>query len=184
MAATPPTTDEVRPAHCAGCGCASRPTGASLNIHGHGGRDRSVLGVLGVGEPAGSVVVFGRRYRCQRCGCVMLVVPRELSVRRRYTLPAILLALAGFGLGESTTSLRARLAPGSTFETGWPAVRRWLRAVAAGKLLRWIRGVSELAGRALAERVSAVLAEASGRDVRSASFEARVWAGVMASSHS
>ena len=75
-------------------------------------------------------------------------------------------------------------AAGKSFDEGWPALGRWLRAVAAGKLLRWIRGVSELAGRALAERVSAVLAEASGVDARSASFEARVWAGVMSSSRS
>ena len=143
-----------------------------------------MLGVLGVGERAGSVVVSGRRYECQRCGCVMLVVPRDLTARRQYALVTIALALAGFGGGESATSLRTRLAPGSTFETGWPALRRWVRAVATGKLFRWIRGVSELAGRALAERVSAVLAEASGRDVRSAPFEARVWAGVMASSQS
>lgn len=143
-----------------------------------------MLGVLGVGEAAGGVVVSGRRYQCQRCGCLMLVVPRDLSARRRYALASIALALAGFGLGESATSLRARLAPGSTFETGWASLRRWVRAVAAGKLFRWIRGVSELCGRALAERVSAVLAEASGRDVNRASFEARVWAGVMASSQS
>jgi hypothetical protein len=184
VAATPPTTDEVRPTHCVACGCASRPAGGPLAVHGHGGRDRWVLGVLGVGAPAGSVVVSGRRYACQRCGCVMLVVPRELSPRRRYALVAIALALGGFGAGESATSLRARLAPGTTFEAGWASLRRWVRAAAAGKLFRWIRGVSELAGRVLAERVSVVLAEASGRDVRSASFEARVFAGVMSSSGS
>lgn len=141
-----------------------------------------MLGVLGVGERPVAVVVFGRRYRCQRCGCVMLVVPREISPWRRFALATIALALAGFGLGESAARLRLRLAPAQTFEPGWASLGRWVRAVAAGKLFRWIRGVSELAGRALAERVSVVLAEASGLDGRSASFEARVWAGVMASS--
>jgi hypothetical protein len=158
--------------------------GGGLGIHGHGRRDRWVLGVVGLGEPAGSVVVVGRRFRCLGCGCVMLVVPREVSPWRRYALGTIVLALAGFSLGETAQALRARLSPGKSFEEGWPALGRWLRAVATGKLLRWIRGVSELAGRALAERVSAVLAEASGVDARSASFEARVWAGVMSSSRS
>jgi hypothetical protein len=51
-----------------------------------------------------------------------------------------------------------------------------------GKLFGWIRGVSELAGRALAERASAVLAEASGISARAATLEARVCAGVMSSS--
>jgi hypothetical protein len=114
----------------------------------------------------------------------MLVVPCEVLPWRRYALGTIALALAGFGAGEAVRALRARLAPGASFEEGWPALGRWLRAVAAGKLLRWIRGVSELCGRALAERVSTVLAEASGVDGRSASFEARVWAGVMSSSRS
>lgn len=184
MAATPPTTDEVRPAACVACGRAGRPVGGPLGIHGHGGRERWVLGVLGLEERPGSLVVLGRRFLCLGCGCVMLVVPREVSPRRRYLLGTIVLALAGFGLGETAGSLRARLAPGRTFDEGWPVLRRWLRAIAAGTLLRWIRGVSELAGRALAERVSAVLAEASGVDARSASVQARVWAGMMASSRS
>lgn len=166
------------------CGRAGRPVGGPLGIHGHGGRDRWVLGVLGQDERAGSVVVFGRRFRCLACGCVMLVVPCDVLPWRRYSLGTIVLALAGFSLGEASRDLRERLAPGKSFDEGWPALRRWLRAVTAGKLLCWIRGVSELAGRALAERVSAVLAEASGIDARSASFEARVWAGVMSSSRS
>jgi hypothetical protein len=184
LAAPPPTTDEVRPARCVACGCASRPVGAGVALHGHGGRDRWVLGVVALGERPVDVVVRARRYACQRCGAVLLVVPRELGPARRYALVAIALAIAGVAMGEPATKLRARLAPGATFETGWASLGRWLRAVAAGKLLRWIRGVSELAGRALAERVSAVLAEASGRDVRSAPFEARVVAGVMSSSES
>ena len=142
------------------------------------------MGVLEVsGKPTCSGI-SGRRYLCKSCGCVMLVVPRELSPWRRYTLVTIALALADFGAGVSTAALRARLSANHTVDPGWPSVRRWLRAIAAGKLFRWIRGVSELSGRALAERVSAVVAEASGFDSRSMSFEARIIAGVMASSES
>jgi len=139
------------------------------------------MGVLTLGAVPVAVAISCRRYVCA-CGCVMLVVPRELSPWRRYTLVTIALALAGIAACESARALRARLAPGSTFEEGWPSLRRWLRAIMEGRLFRWIRGVSELAGRRLAERVSVVIAETSGLDVRSASFESRIVAGVMSSS--
>ena len=153
-------------------------------MQGHGGRDRCVMGVLELGGRAVCVSVRARRYRCIACGCVMLVVPRSVAARRRYTLATIALALLARAGGESAGAVRARLAPGSTFETGWPVLGRWLRAVREGRLFRWIRGVSELSGRALAERVSAVVAEASGVSARTDSAEARVWAGVMATSAS
>lgn len=184
LAAPPPTADEVRPVHCVACARASRPVGASLVLHGHGGRGRHVMGVVGPGERPASIEIEGRRFACQACGCVMLVVPRDLGPWRRYTLATIALVLAGVAEGVPVEQLRSRFAPGSTFEAGWSSPRRWLHAVAAGKLFRWIRGVSELAGRALAERVVAVIAEASGSNARSASFEDRVWAGVLSSSES
>jgi hypothetical protein len=140
------------------------------------------MGVLVPDAAPVALSISCRRYVCVACDCVMLVVPREMSRLRRYTLVTIALALTGSGRGERATQLRARLAPGATFEEGWPSLRRWCRAIAVGRLFRWIRGVSELAGRRLAERVSAVLAEASGIDGRSASFEQRVIAGVMSSS--
>jgi len=80
------------------------------------GRDRVVMGVLDVGGAAVCVAVAGRRYRCVECGCVMLVLPRELSPWRRYSLTTIALALAGFAAGETAGRVRARLAPGVTFE--------------------------------------------------------------------
>ncbi len=184
LGAPPPTADEVRPVHCVGCARASRPVGGPLVVHGHGGRDRHVMGVHGPRERPVSISVEGRRYACQICGCVMLVVPRDLGPWRRYTLATIALVLAGAADGVRAEQLRARYAPGTTFESGWASPRRWLRAIAAGKLIRWIRGVSELADRALAGRVAAVLAEASGSNARSASFEDRVFAGVMSSSDS
>lgn len=139
------------------------------------------MGVVELGARPVTTTVLGRRYVCVLCGCVMLVVPRELAARRRYSLTTIALALARFAVGVTATSIRGGVAPGTTFEEGWPTLRRWCAAVREGRLLRWIRGVSELAGRALAERVSAVLAEASGVDARSASFEQRVWQGAFSS---
>lgn len=139
------------------------------------------MGVITLGGRPVAMSISCRRYICA-CGCVMLVVPRELSSWRRYTLVTIALALAGVAACESARGLRARLAPGSTFEEGWASLRRWLRAITHGRLFRWIRGISELAGRRLAERASVVIAETSGLDVRSCSFESRVIAGVMSSS--
>lgn len=112
---------------------------------------------------------------------MMLVVPRELSASRRYTLTTIAIALLRFGADDDATLIRERLAPGDTFELGWVSLRRWCRAVAESRLFRWVRGVSELSGRALAKRVSVVLAEASGLDARHSSLEERVVAGVMSS---
>lgn len=158
--------------------------GGPLRVLGHGGRDRVVMGAVAAGDKPMVVAVSCRRYLCIACGCVMLVVPREVGALRRYTLITIALSLASFGAGASATRIRARFAPGETFEEGWPSLRRWCRAVAEGRLFRWIRGVSELEGRRLAERVSVVIAEASGIGARHASFEARVIAGVMSSSSS
>ena len=163
-----------------GCCCASRPVGGPLAIHGHGGRERVALGLL---EPTGravSVVVLARRYACCRCNCIMMVVPRDLGPWRRYTLATIALAMVGYAEGECLASLRRRLSPDKTFEEGWPSVHRWLRAVQEGKLFRWIRGVSELSGRRLAERVAAVLAAESGNSNAQASIGPLAWEGVMA----
>lgn len=112
----------------------------------------------------------------------MIVVPRELSPRRRFTSVTIALALLHFAEGASATKTRQRFSAGSTFEQGWASLRRWCRGIAEGRLFRWIRGVSELAGRALAVRASAVIAEASGLGARQASPEERVFAGVISSS--
>jgi hypothetical protein len=54
-----PCVDEVRPAHCAGCGAASRPVGSGVELHGHGLLVCQVRGALAVGERPG---VFGMRF--------------------------------------------------------------------------------------------------------------------------
>lgn len=148
---------------------------------GHGARGRDVYGVLKLGAAPVATAVSCRRYRCV-CGCVMIVVPRELSPRRRFTLVTIALALLQLGAGASPTHIRRALAPGTTFEEGWASLWRWCRAIADGQLFRWIRGVSELSGRRLAARVSVVLSESSGLNARHGSLEERVVAGVNSSS--
>ena len=39
-----------------------------------------------------------RRYRCSACGCVMIVVPAEMTAHLRYSLSAVLWALALWSL--------------------------------------------------------------------------------------
>lgn len=138
-------------------------------------------GVLSVGARPVVTAVSCRRYLCA-CGCVMLVVPSEISRQRRFTLLTIALAFLRFGEGLRVGAIRKELGPGATFEEGWPTLRRWCRAFTEGRLFRWIRGVSELAARALARHVAAAIAVGSGHDSRTHSLEERVVAGVMASS--
>ncbi len=106
-------------------------------LHGHGLRERVMLGPEVAGGPPVERVVMCRRFRCTACGAVVLVVPRAVLRRRRYTANAIALALALWGhfTGSTTAeAVRERVAPGEFFEGGWRSLRRWTRAVVAGTL--------------------------------------------------
>src|SRR4051812_15898103 len=89
-----PTVDEVRPAACVVCGAAGRPAGAPLGLHGNGPRDRQFRGPPAPKEAPAMVVLPTRRYECQHCHAVLMVVPSETVPRRHYTAAAIAFALA------------------------------------------------------------------------------------------
>jgi len=130
-----PHVDEVRPAHCAGCGAASRPVGEVLAIHGHGLLLRQVRGVLSLQDQPGMVVVSVRRYACQRCRAVMTVVPAGMLARRQYSGPSIAVALYLWLLaGSSDRAVRVRLCAwrvrGSN-DRGWAQLYRWARQAAS-----------------------------------------------------
>lgn len=131
--AGPPPVEVLRPPRCPCCGAASRPAGAPLVLHGHGIRERMMMGPeTSSGRPL-MQVAYCRRFRCTACTAVMLVVPRPVLAGRRYTANAIALALALWGhfTGSRTAeAVRERVAPGVYFETGWRSLRRWTRAVA------------------------------------------------------
>jgi hypothetical protein len=162
--ARPPTVAEARPATCPGCKAASCPFGGRIQLHGHGLRQRQVCGPPGPGDEAAALVITGRRYRCVRCGAVLLVVPREVLPRRRYSAAAIGFALALWGLVQATAlAVRRRVSPATTLGfdamTGWATLRRWARAVKARCLFASVptagpsatlRGVAALAATALA----------------------------------
>jgi hypothetical protein len=134
-----PTVDEVRPARCPFCGAVSRPVGGPLLLHGHGTRERLLLGPLEPGQPPEIVAVLAHRYRCVPCAAVLTVVPCSVLARRRYSAAAIAYALALWGLVlASAAEVRRRVSPakhvGATAAAGWAMLRRWARAVKERRL--------------------------------------------------
>jgi hypothetical protein len=95
------------------------------------------------GEPvAGQVEV--RRYRCQACGATCTVVPWEVVARRRYTVAAVVWALALWGLvGWSLAQVRKGCSPwrvwGDSGAGRWRTVLGWVEAVREGRLLARVR---------------------------------------------
>jgi hypothetical protein len=155
----PPTVKEARPGRCPQCQCASRPTGEALGLHGHGLRDRQVLGPPEVGLAATMTIVACRRYLCTACGTVVMVVPRGIEPRRHYGRAAICLALALWALaGQPTTVVRTQVCawPGRE-TTSWRTLRRWAAAVASGAW-PWCRAAAGLDARAAAARAAQIAA--------------------------
>jgi len=76
-----------------------------------------------------------RRYRCTECGCVVTLLPRDLTKRRRHALGLICLALALWSQGGlSAEKVREKLGCHQSFEPGWPQLRRWARGGEFGVL--------------------------------------------------
>jgi hypothetical protein len=159
-----PGVDEVRPGRCACCGAASRPVGGGIMLHGHGLRTRQVRGPLSPDEPPTTAEVACRRYRCQRCHAVLIVVPRGVLPHRYFSASAIGLALALFGVEHLAASeVRRRTSPwrvvGDAAASSWVALRRWCAAARTGRL--WsgvVRPRPTGSYRVVAERVALVLA--------------------------
>ncbi|NNB92085.1 transposase family protein [Corallococcus exiguus] len=136
-AARLPSVEGVRPARCPGCGAASRPVGAALVLHGHGVRERQVLGPVEWGEVPLALTVGVRRFLCTSCRATCTVGPREVLTRRLYSAPAVALALALFGLLlRPVAQVRAQVSPwrvvGPSSAGSWCALFAWVRAVRGG----------------------------------------------------
>jgi len=128
-------------------------------LHGHGLRDRQVLGPLEVGAASTMSIVACRRYLCTACDAVVMVVPRGIEPGRHYGRAAICLALALWALaGQPTTVVRTQVCawPGRE-TTSWRTLGRWAAAVASGAW-PWGRAAMGLGARAAAARAAQIAA--------------------------
>jgi hypothetical protein len=127
---SPPSCDAVRPASCPACSSAGCEPGRALTIVGHGWRARDVEGPHEPDEDATDVEVLCRRYVCNACGAILVVVPRGIGRALRYSLSAIAYALALWGYSRATAA-QARAATstakarGFTSPEQWSSLRRW-----------------------------------------------------------
>ena len=174
--ARPPTVAEVRLGACPCCGIPSRPAGGLLGLHGHGLRERHQWGPAELGGAPGLIGVLLRRY----CGAVVVVGPRGISPGRLYGAGAIALALALWGgSGLTPAATRRRVSPfaivGATAAAGWASLRRWSRAVQAGRLFPAVRALPagsrlrQVAARA-ATTLAACAPASGGLSIESAAF--------------
>jgi len=105
-----------------------------------------------------------RRYRCQRCGAILQVVPRGVLRNRLYSAAAVALALALWGVeGLAPAEVRRRASPwrrvGATAAESWASLRRWARAVRAAALFARVRAApADARLREVAARVATTLA--------------------------
>lgn len=108
--------------------------------------------------------ILVRRYQCQPCGAVVVVVPRGLLARHMYSASAVALALALWGVaGDAPAEVRRRVSPfarvGATAAVGWASLRRWSRSVRAGRLFPVVRALPvEAILRQVAARAATTLA--------------------------
>lgn len=142
--ASPPSVEALRPSRCPACGAAGRPAGRPRGLHGHGSRERQFRGPASPGAPPEIVVLRVRRYRCQPCGVVVTVAPREAATGRLYTITAVAWALALFGVSRlPEREVRRCTSPwrvvGACATRRWVSLRRWITAVVGRRLFIRLR---------------------------------------------
>jgi hypothetical protein len=135
----PPGVQAARPPRCGVCDAPGVDVDGKVVLHGHGLRERTLLGPLDAdGEPTVWDLLL-RRYACQRCKAVLTVGPRGLLPRRRYCARVIALALWLWAVHQLTdAAVRQRVSPiadeGLSRPERWTTLRRWGRAVREGRL--------------------------------------------------
>jgi hypothetical protein len=156
--------------------------GAGIVLHGHGLRDRQVRGPLSPGTKPVEVIIRARRYQCQECGAVSIVVPLGVAGRRLYSLMAIGLALFLWStMGLSSPVVRTQCSPwkqvGPSAMEGWVQLRRWGRAFPS--LFPKVRGPATHSGGVRGDLVTglAALAAFAPPGMRSAPESAQVFTG-------
>jgi len=179
-----PSVDEVRPAWCPCCRAASQEPGRALGLHGHGVRERQVRGPLAPWGRPTTVWVGCRRYRCQHCSAVMLVVPRGIVCRRLFSIGAIAWALWLFGVEQlPPAQVREGVSPwqvlGATAAAGWAQLGRWARDVRRGRLLGNLPAAVGAGLRAVAQRTAMALAALAPPAAWDAPPPEKLWQGAL-----
>ena len=158
-----PSVDEARPSHCPACGVASRAVGGKLMLHGHGLRERQCWGPPEVGSSPVASSVQARRYLCLGCRAVIIVVPGEVGIRRRYTLSAIAYAMALYGVArQSVLLVREQVCVWriqGVSSSGWITLKRWIQAIRDGTVWSCVRRCTQISDlRQVAERAATTVA--------------------------
>jgi hypothetical protein len=104
-----------------------------------------------------------RRYRCCACGATVTVMPAGVLSFKHYSAPAIVLALALFGvLALPVPEVRRRVSPWRVrgyAATGWHSLLRWIQEARRGALISGARSSpTGFTRRQVAERVGMALA--------------------------
>jgi DNA-directed RNA polymerase subunit RPC12/RpoP len=155
-----------------------------LVLHGHGLRERQVRGPLECWGRPKTVIIAARRYQCQRCSAVILVVPRGIIRGRLFSAPAIAWALWLFGMeGLPPSRVRKAVSPwqtaGWTAAAGWAQLKRWVRDVRHGRLFGGLPSAAGGGVRTVAERVTTALGAKAPPSAWDASPESQVWQGAL-----
>ena len=133
-------------------------------IYGHGLRSRLRQGPPAPGEPPAVMSVLCRRYQCQACGAILLVVPRGVAPRKHYALSAIAWAAALLGVaGWTWKAVRKAVSvwplPDGDIVSTWKTLRRWIADIEGGELFADLPvGPAGASARQIAERASMALA--------------------------
>ena len=174
-----PGVREARPACCPRCQTPSVEPSGKVVVQGHGLRGRQRWGPPEHDATAEVGVVMQRRYRCTRCGAVIVVRPRGVAVHRRYTLAAIALSLWLWAVelcsdAQVRTRTSVRPTAGISRPERWTTIRRWAKAAHEGGLWRSVAADVSWTLREHAERVMRVLVVAA--DPELGDEHRRIWA--------
>jgi hypothetical protein len=133
-------------------------------IYGHGLRSRLCQGPRAPGERPAVISVLCRRYQCQACGAILLVVPCGVAPRKHYARSAIAWAVALLGVaGLTWKAVRQAVSvwplPAGDIVSTWKTLRRWIAEIARGELFAGVpASPAGMSARQVAERAAMALA--------------------------
>jgi hypothetical protein len=176
----PPDLPTARPPRCVVCNAPGINASGRIVLHGHGLRERGLLGPGEVGDKPMVRRLLLRRYECQCCKAVITVGPRGLLPGRRYSATAVAVALWFWAVRMLTDpEVRKRTSPNEDQSLSrperWTTLRRWARAAREGRLWSSASIAPEWSLRDCANRAARLIWSRGRPD--SSTDEARVFHG-------